>query len=91
MIRRHFGSGLATLALLATLFLFLFPLATGPFSVVHGPATALRSLRFWLQLLFALSAAFALVTALASARAISVADALSSVLHPVQPPAILRC
>jgi hypothetical protein len=42
----HVGSGIVILAVLcAAIFFFLFPLSQGPYSVVHGPATTLLSIR----------------------------------------------
>jgi hypothetical protein len=37
--------GLSAVMLLCTLCIFLFPAAAGPYSVVHGPVTALRALQ----------------------------------------------
>ena len=45
MISGRTGSNLAVLAVLCVLTVFLFPALQGPYSVVHGPATALQAAR----------------------------------------------
>ena len=45
MIPGHNGCQLALLAVVCVLTIFLFPAMQGPYSVVHGPATALLALR----------------------------------------------
>jgi len=44
----------ALVALLLILAIFFFPAVSGPYPVVHGPATALRALQAWRLLLFLL-------------------------------------
>jgi hypothetical protein len=45
MISGRIGWELAALAVLCVLTIFLFPTAQGPYSVVHGPATATQAAR----------------------------------------------
>lgn len=52
-----FGNRMAILAIACVLGLFLFPAARGPYSAVHGPVTALRSLRAGVSLRWAIAAA----------------------------------
>ena len=45
MISGRIGSELAVLTVLCVLMIFFFPVMQGPYSVVHGPATALQAAR----------------------------------------------
>jgi hypothetical protein len=45
MMRGRIGCELAVLTVLCVLMIFFFPLMQGPYSVVHGPATALQAAR----------------------------------------------
>jgi hypothetical protein len=45
MIPGRIGCELAVLTILCVLMIFFFPLMQGPYSVVHGPATALQATR----------------------------------------------
>jgi hypothetical protein len=45
MISGRIGCELAVLTVLCVLMIFFFPLMQGPYSVVHGPATALQAAR----------------------------------------------
>ena len=45
MIPGRIGCELAVLTVLCVLMIFFFPLMQGPYSVVHGPATALQAAR----------------------------------------------
>lgn len=45
MIPSRIGCELAVLTVLCVLMIFFFPLMQGPYSVVHGPATALQAAR----------------------------------------------
>jgi len=45
MTPSRIGWELAAMAVLCVLTVFLFPAAEGPYSVVHGPATALQAAR----------------------------------------------
>jgi hypothetical protein len=45
MISGRIGCELAVMAVLCVLMIFLFPAMQGPYSVVHGPATALQAAR----------------------------------------------
>jgi len=69
-VKRHFGYELAFVALAGTLAIFLFPVVSGPFSTVYGPATALRAMRSWLQLLAAISLLFSVTTAFIQERSL---------------------
>ena len=59
MLRHRLGYQLALLAIVCTLGIFLFPVTSGPYPSVHGPASALRALRAWMLLLALLSLTFA--------------------------------
>jgi hypothetical protein len=48
---------LAVLAVLCVLMVFLFPAVQGPYSVVHGPATALQAARAAVRLRVAIAQA----------------------------------
>jgi hypothetical protein len=45
MLSGRIGCELVAMAVLCVLMIFLFPAMQGPYSVVHGPATALQSAR----------------------------------------------
>ena len=45
MISGHIGCELAVLTVLCVLMIFFFPVMQGPYSVVHGPVTALQAAR----------------------------------------------
>lgn len=45
MISGRIGDALATLAVICVLSIFLFPVVQGPYSAVHGPASALLAMR----------------------------------------------
>lgn len=45
MIPCRIGCELAVLTILCVLMIFFFPVIHGPYSVVHGPATALQAAR----------------------------------------------
>jgi hypothetical protein len=51
MSTRHLGPGLAVLAIIGTLAILLFPAASGPYCVTHGPVTAFRAVRIGLMLM----------------------------------------
>ena len=57
MIPRHFAFELAILAILCVISIFLFPATAGPYSAVHGPVSALLSLRARIRLGWALALA----------------------------------
>jgi hypothetical protein len=52
-----FRHELATVTILCILSIFLFPVATGPYSAVHGPVTALLAFRAALKIRFAMTLA----------------------------------
>ncbi|MGA2356325.1 MAG: hypothetical protein ABSG02_17660 [Terriglobales bacterium] len=45
MISGRIGDAFATLAVICVLSIFLFPAMQGPYSAVHGPASALLAMR----------------------------------------------
>jgi hypothetical protein len=57
MIPRHLGYEFVILAIACTVAIFVFPAASGPYAVVHGPVTALLSLRVRLRLWLAMALA----------------------------------
>ncbi len=57
MVRSLLGRCISLSALICVLALFFFPLATGPFPVTHGPATAFRARQAFLVLLFVITSA----------------------------------
>jgi len=57
MISGRTGCNLAVLATLCVLMVFLFPAVQGPYSVVHGPATALQAARAAVRLRVAIAQA----------------------------------
>jgi hypothetical protein len=57
MISGRIGCELAVLAVVCVLTIFLFPAMQGPYSVVHGPVTALLAAQAALRLRMALAKA----------------------------------
>ncbi|MGA8869297.1 MAG: hypothetical protein WB510_20145, partial [Candidatus Sulfotelmatobacter sp.] len=57
MFPGRLGYEIAILAVICTVAIFLFPTARGPYSVVHGPVTALLGLRAKLKLWLAMDLA----------------------------------
>ncbi len=56
---RHAAANTAVAVLLCVMAMFLHPVAHGPYSAVHGPTTALRSLsKLWLLALAAVAVVF---------------------------------
>ncbi|HXZ33875.1 MAG TPA: hypothetical protein VEH30_16480 [Terriglobales bacterium] len=93
MLRRDLGYELAIMAIICTLAIFLFPSVSGPYSIVHGPVTALRAMRLWLALLIGLT-----LTSLGLAKAlwkrfetIVGFTAGFQPIEPLQQSSILRC
>lgn len=91
---------LAALAVLSILTIFLFPGVQGPYSVVHGPATALLAARAALRLRVAIihaalrSSAGRLIPSLTAPLMVlsrSILNNESSSLRPSESSAILRC
>ena len=54
MAERRFAIALVALTTFCTLLLLVCPVAVGPYSATHGPATALRAIRALAILLFAM-------------------------------------
>lgn len=92
MIRR-LGNELGVLAIVGTVAIFLFPAVAGPYSIVHGPATALRAMRAWLLLLIALTLTLASSLQQLATRYAVVLTFVSTTsrLDPLELSAILRC
>jgi hypothetical protein len=87
---------IAVVAMVCVLSIFFLPLAHGPYSAVHGPVTALRSLRtkLCLQLSMCLAsllrlAAYLLGGGLAGAKRTT--RMVLSLMVPPEPNAVLRC
>jgi hypothetical protein len=57
MIPRHVGYELTIFAIVCAVAIFVFPAASGSYSAVHGPVTALLSLRAKLKLWMGMAAA----------------------------------
>src|SRR5277367_2200803 len=77
-LRRPWVYQFAVLAVVCTVGIFLFPVASGPYASVHGPASALRAMRAWMLLLAVLTLAFTRAIGLAMGRSWS-----DCVLSPV--------
>ena len=54
MISGRHGCEIAVLTVICVLMIFLFPLMQGPYSVLHGPVTALRAARAGVHLRLAI-------------------------------------
>jgi hypothetical protein len=93
MMLRHLGYELALVAIVCTLAIFLFPAVSGPYPIVHGPATALRAMRAWLLLLIALTLALvALGRTLATQLGVTVSSVpAANRIDPLQQSSVLRC
>ena len=55
--RRHWVLGLVLLTIVCTLAILLFPVASGPYPVTHGPVTSLKAMRAAFQLKLAMVSA----------------------------------
>jgi hypothetical protein len=95
MIPRHLGYEFIIFAIVCTVAIFAFPAATGSYSAVHGPVTALLSLRARLKLWLGMA-----VAALQWARVIPISFSaqrtarqmiLLSQSVPPEQSTILRC
>ncbi len=91
---RHAAANIAATVLLCIMAMFLHPVAHGPYSAVHGPTTALRSLyKLWLLALAAvavvLSAALRAPGAFAGSNRHS--GAACAISGPTLKPLPLRC
>lgn len=85
---------LTFVTVICILIMFLFPAMAGPYSAVHGPATALRAARSAAQL----ATAFAILASLSSFRSVLAGHQLAQCLSSSRPPrdsfgpsGILRC
>jgi hypothetical protein len=94
----HVGFGLVVLAVLcAAIFFFLFPLSQGPYSVVHGPATTLSSIRgrllLWLGMAMAAGQLLSvgMLTHFSPPRFSAPDKALQSLSICPEPITVLRC
>jgi len=93
MLRRHLGYELALVAVICTLAIFLFPSASGPYCIVHGPVTALRAMRARVLLLISLAVT---LLGLASVALLRLGAAIESFLafdqiDPLRQSSTLRC
>lgn len=95
MFPRHWKCEIAILTVITTVALLFFPVAIGPYSAVHGPATALLSLRVRLKIWLGMAQAALFVGRLPSHHFASPHTALSTILPPRSVPpdqiAVLRC
>lgn len=92
---RHWAYEVAVLAMVCVLSIFFAPLAHGPYSAVHGPVTALRSLHNKVQVVLCLwLASLRLFTAVRLSQAYSklhFSSAFGLLLFPPEFNSILRC
>jgi hypothetical protein len=97
MTRARIGSELAALAVLCVLTIFLFPAAQGPYSVVHGPATALQAARAALRVRIVIAQAdlnslgSSLLSLLVILSWLSLSNTEFRSAHLPESSAILRC
>jgi hypothetical protein len=96
MFPRHMGYEVAIVTVICTVAIFLFPAASGPYSAVHGPATALLSmrtrLRLWLRMaLEAMQLTGRTLLNSFEALLIALQNALLPQSVPPERMAILRC
>ncbi len=95
MFSRHLGYEIAIVVVICTVCLFLFPTAGGSYSAVHGPVTALRSLRLRLKLSLAMAlAALRLLRLMLGDSSVALLHAWRKIsAHSVLPlqVAVLRC
>jgi hypothetical protein len=95
MIPRHLGYEVAIVAVICTVAIFAFPAASGPYSAVHGPVTALLSLRVKFKLWLAMALAAFQLAGLVMPRLAAQRAAESMIPLPQSVPpeqiAILRC
>jgi len=93
MLRRHLGYELAVVAVICTLAIFLFPSASGPYCIVHGPVTALRAMRARVLLLISLAVTLLGLASLALFGRGTCPDFFLTCdrIEPLQQPSILRC
>lgn len=96
MISGRIGDALATLAVVCVLTIFLFPAMQGPYSVVHGPASALLAIRAAAKVRTAIVQAArrslgALTSLLVALRGMFVAEPDLYALPLLERSAILRC
>jgi hypothetical protein len=94
MFFRTFGQHFALVAILCVLSIFLFPASAGPYSVVHGPLTALQAIRLavrvrWAMMLAGL--AFAQLLGLSVAECKAVAETLLPSGLMCTGSSVLRC
>ncbi len=69
MFSGRIAGELALVAVLCVISIFLFPVAQGPYTAIHGPVTALQSVRTAVRVRWAMvAAAFARLESLARAR-----------------------
>jgi hypothetical protein len=95
MFLRHFSYEFAILAILCIAAIFLFPVIQGPYSAVHGPVTALLSIKARLLMWLALALTALLVGCRLFARArgfcFKPREGLTFGASPFQHTPVLRC
>ena len=97
MIPGRMGCELAVLTVLCVLMIFLFPMMQGPYSVVHGPVTALQAARAAARLRIVMvqgalnSLGNFLISPLAGLACMLLSEAESRSLSLPQNNTILRC
>ena len=97
MVSGRIGSELAVMAVLCILMIFLFPAMQGPYSVVHGPVTALLAARAAVRLRIAIvqgalnSVGNYLVSPLVVLSWMSLSPAEFQSISPPEYNTILRC
>ncbi|HSZ63077.1 MAG TPA: hypothetical protein VK828_14840 [Terriglobales bacterium] len=96
MISGRMGDAVATLTVVCVLTIFLFPAMQGPYSVVHGPASALLAVRAAAKVQTAIVQAAlrslgALTLPLVALGGIFVAEAADHSFSVPERSAILRC
>ncbi len=91
MLRRHLGHELALVAVICTLAIFLFPSASGPYCIVHGPVTALRAMRARVLLLISLAVTMLGLANVALWRVRIESFPGDAFLNPLEQSSLLRC
>ncbi len=95
MIPRHLGYEFTIFAIFCTVAIFVFPAASGSYSAVHGPVTALLSLRAKFKLWLGMAVA-ALQLARIMPTSFAARDTARQMIPlaqsvPPEPSTILRC
>jgi hypothetical protein len=95
MTSGRIGCELAVLALFCVLAIFLFPAGQGPYSVIHGPVTALlaarAALRVRISIVQAAMSSHSLTSPLAFLFRMPLTNSSAPSAAPPESAAILRC